>query len=151
MVTRRTLLGRILAGGTAVALSTGPVARAIAAPEPEGIQITPGVAVLDDAALVPQPPVVAWEAKIVMVGFANSMHRECGREASLTAHTDGSGRLTIARIVNESRGHTDRDGLLFGDALPFTVIDLHPDELRSVWLGLFAESIDEPVPGVIAA
>jgi hypothetical protein len=90
-----------------------------------------------------------WEAELITSGYMEPLLRETGRRTTLTAFTDGAGQLKIERIVNKHYSDPPSKARLFGDDYPAAVTILDRDELRARWFGLFAKSLDEPIPGIV--
>jgi hypothetical protein len=98
-------------------------------------------------------PPVLWETEAVLIGLPNrrnpdDLGRAVGRQVFIRAYADGSGRIATSRIPGQSNGW---DGRLFGDERPFVAARLDPATFQALWLGLFAETLDEPMPDMSPA
>jgi hypothetical protein len=93
-------------------------------------------------------PPVLWETETVLIGLPNhrnpdELGRSTGRQVFITAYADGSGRIAMTRVPTRTEPGSE---WLFGDERPFIAARIDPATFQALWLGLFAETLDEPMP-----
>jgi hypothetical protein len=94
-------------------------------------------------------PPVLWETSAVLIALPNQhdpdeLGRSTGRQVFITAYADGSGRIAMTRVPTR----TEPGSEWLWDDLPFAAARIDPATFQALWLGLFAATLDEPMPAI---